>query len=286
MSSPALQLHDIRVTYRSGWLNKTTHTAVNGVSLSIHPGEVLGLIGESGSGKSTLAYVSAALLTPDAGTVSILGKNPKSLSQRQLRSLRKDFQLVFQDPSSALNPGQTIYEILHDVCKLAFAGNDAQDRIKKVLNEVGLTHRQHAMPAHLSGGEKRRVAVARLRLLSPKLILADEPTTGLDAALKADLIDLILEGREQGCSYLLISHDLPLVAYAADRIAVMHQGQIVEQFNIDEMHATHHPYTTQLLVNAGLQHSTNSKIAGFNKINQTTTTTESSSISHSTEPQQ
>ncbi len=228
-------------------------TAVAGVDLCIELGEVVGLIGESGSGKTTLVRAALGLVPFDEGHVRILGEPLDSLSRQQLRLLRRRVQLVFQDPDSMLNPGLTMREHLRESARLHRPQLQADDVVAKVARQVGLIHRLDAHPRHLSGGEKRRVGLARVLVASPQLIVADEPTAGLDAALKADLIDLLLAGQTPQRSILLVSHDLPLVAHACSRVLVMLEGRIVDRFTIPELgRVEHHPYTAKLLRNAGM----------------------------------
>ncbi len=225
----ALSVRGLVKRYRAGW-GRLPMTAVDGVDLSVDFGEVVGLIGESGSGKTTLVRAALGLLRFDAGSVEILGEDLSRLSSTQRRAMRRDVQLIFQDPDSMLNPGLSVRQHLRESAQLHRPDASAADLIARVIRQVGLEHRVDALPAALSGGEKRRVGLARVLIADPRLIVADEPTAGLDAALKADLIDLILASRGPDTATLLVSHDLPLMGFACTRLAVMLVGRIVEEF--------------------------------------------------------
>ena len=229
-------------------LGKESHLAVNDVDFHVGLGEVVGLIGVSGSGKTTLIRSALGLLSFDSGSVELLGLKLDSLSSADLRKLRRRAQLLFQSPEAMLNPGLTVREHLLESASLHRPEEDGEALALQCAQEVGLHHRLDNLPRQLSGGEKRRVGIARVHLTRPKLLVADEPTAGLDAALKADLIDLLLQHRGPENAILIVSHDLPLVTYACDRILVMLDGKIVDGFRTVDMNSTsHHPYTEQLL---------------------------------------
>lgn len=248
----ALRIQGLRKEYRAGW-GRPPVPAVRGVDLRVELGEVVGLIGESGSGKTTLIRAALGLIPFEGGQVEVLGTPLKSLDAAGRRRLRRDLQLIFQDPDSMLNPGLSVRAHLEESAALHRSEVDAGDLVARVIRQVGLEHRLDALPRRLSGGERRRVGLARVLVANPRILVADEPTAGLDAALKADLIDLILAGRGPDRATLLVSHDLPLMAYACSRLLVMKDGEIVDRFATADLgRVAHHPYTSRLLASAGM----------------------------------
>ncbi|MFT5686614.1 MAG: peptide/nickel transport system ATP-binding protein, partial [Myxococcota bacterium] len=227
--------------YRRGLLSVGPRV-LDRAALTVRSGEVVGLIGESGSGKTTLARAAAGLITPTQGTVTLLG-TPLTPATR-LRPLRRQMQVLFQSADAHLNPGMTLTTMLEHSARLHRPSEDPAVLAATSLARVGLGDRGDAFPHHLSGGEQRRVGLARVLIVRPKLLISDEPTTGLDATKRADLLELLLSSAD---SHLIISHDLPLIAYAADRIAVMLRGRIIESFPTTALNTTHHPYTRLLL---------------------------------------
>jgi peptide/nickel transport system ATP-binding protein len=252
-----LALRDVVKSYpRRGLLGLVAERpppAVDGVSLEIRRGDVLGLIGESGSGKTTLARLALGLLRPDAGDVLLFGEHVHRLGAAGRRRLRKRAQMLLQSPDASLNPGSRVLDLLVESARLHQPDRNPIAVAQEVAARVGILHRLSGWPHELSGGEKRRVGIARLLVADPELIVADEPTSGLDAALKADIADLLLAGRRSDRAYVIISHDLPLVLYAATRVAVMVGGRIVEIRDMVSFgQEPQHPYTRRLLASSGM----------------------------------
>ncbi len=227
--------------YRRGFLSVGPRV-LDRTALTVHRGEVVGLIGESGSGKTTLARAAAGLLSPTAGTVTLLGT--ELTPGTPLRPLRRQMQVLFQSADAHLNPGMTLATMLRHSARLHRPDEPPDEIAAAALAQVGLGDRGAAYPRHLSGGERRRVGLARVLIARPRLLISDEPTTGLDAGKRADLLELLLSSAE---SHLIISHDLKLIAYAADRIAVMLAGRIIEVLPAAALSQARHPYTRLLL---------------------------------------
>jgi oligopeptide/dipeptide ABC transporter ATP-binding protein len=232
--------------------SRGTVRAADAVSLSIGRGEVVGLVGESGSGKSTVGRLAVRLDTPTGGTVRLNGQDITRLSARRLRPLRKHFHIVFQDPSSSLDPRQTVGDLiaeplrLHRIC----ASAEVRPRVQRLLQQVGLRPDfADRHPHELSGGQRQRVSLARALSVDPDLLVADEPTSALDVSVQASVLNLLRDlQRERGFGCLFITHDLAAVEFLADRIAVMYLGQIVELADADALFADpRHPYTKALL---------------------------------------
>ena len=209
-----------------------TVRAVDDISFAVQPGETLALVGESGCGKSTLGRTIMRLHEPDAGAIVFKGRDIAHLSRREMRPVRRDIQMVFQDPYASLNPRRTIRQILTEPYSVHGIGNAAERAasVSELIAKVGL-HPDHAnrYPHELSGGQRQRIAIARAIALEPSLVVCDEPVSALDVSIQAQIINLLrhLQGLS-GAAYLFISHDLSVVGYLADRIAVMYLGEIIE----------------------------------------------------------
>ncbi len=226
--------------------------AVDGVSLDIHRGETLGLVGETGSGKSTLARCATRLHTLTAGRVVFDGHDISTLSRRQLRPYRRQLQMVFQDPYGSLNPHRRVGSIIGDPLAVHGVGDGAarRRRVQELMELVGLNPEHYnRYPAEFSGGQRQRVGVARALALRPKLIVCDEPVSALDVSIQAQVINLLEDLQEEfDLTYVFIAHDLGVVRHVADRIAVMYLGKVVEIGPADEVYSKPiHTYTLSLL---------------------------------------
>ncbi|MCQ9204812.1 MAG: dipeptide ABC transporter ATP-binding protein [Omnitrophica bacterium] len=232
--------------------DKSIVRAVDGVSLVIEEGQTLGLVGESGCGKSTLGRLIAGLLEPTSGKIQFDGKDLTNLNSQEARPVRRNIQVIFQDPYASLNPrmsaGQIIGEALlihHIVDK-----SEITNKVKYLLDIVGLSPEIiNRYPHQFSGGQRQRIGIARSLSLTPKLIIADEPVSSLDVSIQAQIINLLVDlQKEFGLTYLFIAHDLRVIAHISDRVAVMYLGKIVEVASSRELYQKpYHPYTEALL---------------------------------------
>ena len=259
MTPSLLEVRDLRKHFplRGGVLQRTRAwvRAVDGVSFDVAPGETLGIVGESGCGKSTLARLLLRLIEPDAGTVRFNGEDVLAASPARMKRLRRDMQLVFQDPYASLNPRLTIEDTV--AFSLLVHGTpraEAAERARALLGRVGLDPRLHGRRyAHeLSGGQRQRVNIARALVLDPRLLVLDEPVSALDKSVQAQVLNL-LQGlkAERALTYVFISHDLNVIEYVSDRVLVMYLGEVVETGTAEALaQSPKHPYTQALFASA------------------------------------
>ena len=254
MPETLLETQDLSCSFRLAgpWGRGPRLQAVTGVNLSIRAGETLGLVGESGCGKSTLGRLVLALLPPTGGRVRFGGEDLTALSKSRLKHLRRQMQIVFQDPYSSLNPRMMVRHILEEPYAIHGLGTRAERRawVAELLQEVGLAEEHlERYPHEFSGGQRQRLGIARALALKPKLIVADEPVSALDVSIQAQILNLLAELQKRyGLTYLFISHDLSVISQISDRIAVMYLGRLVETAPRAVLAAARlHPYTEALL---------------------------------------
>lgn len=226
--------------------------AVDGVSFTIRRGETLGLVGESGCGKSTTGRVILRLLEPTSGKVYFEGRDVFALRREDLRRLRREMQIVFQDPYASLNPRMTVADIVGEPLEVhgAAVGREKDRRVGELLEVVGLESRHgRRYPHEFSGGQRQRIGVARALALNPKFIICDEPVSALDVSIQSQVLNLLVDLQSQyGLTYLFISHDLSVIRHISDRVGIMYLGRLVEMADVREIYAhPGHPYTEALL---------------------------------------
>jgi peptide/nickel transport system ATP-binding protein/oligopeptide transport system ATP-binding protein len=229
---------------------KTVVHAVEDVSLTVQRGETLGIVGESGCGKSTTARLMVRLLAPTSGTVVFDGRDITRLSHRALRPLRRQMQIIFQDPYSSLNPRKSVGQIIAEPFTIHRTERDVKRRVQELLARVGLSPEHYnRYPHEFSGGQRQRIGVARAIALQPKLIVCDEPVSALDVSVQAQILNLLKDlQRDFDLTYVFISHDLSVIRQISDRIAVMYLGRVVELSSSEALYDhPRHPYTAALL---------------------------------------
>jgi len=257
VSEPLLKVKDLKKHFaiRGGVLSRVVdHVhAVDGVSLEVAQGETLGVVGESGCGKSTTGRCILRLIEPTSGEIWFQGQDVRKMDGEKLRALRRDMQIIFQDPYASLNPRLTVASIIGEALQihnLAKTNKDIEARVVELLETVGLRPEyMHRYPHEFSGGQRQRIGIARALAVEPKLIVCDEPVSALDVSVQAQVINLLEDLQEKfGLTYLFIAHDLSVVEHISDRVAVMYLGRVVEISSAKDMYANpKHPYTEALL---------------------------------------
>jgi len=257
MSEPLLRVWNLTKEFplQGGWFGRRSGSvhAVDGVDFQIERGETLGLVGESGCGKSTTGRCVLRLIEPSWGDIRFEGRNVRALAAGELRMLRRDIQIIFQDPYASLNPRMTVGAIIGEaltIHKLAKTKREFEDRVVNLLETVGLqADHMGRYPNEFSGGQRQRIGIARALAVEPKLIVCDEPVSALDVSIQAQVINLLEDLQQKfGIAYLFIAHDLSVVEHISRRVAVMYLGRIVETAPARELYtAPLHPYTEALL---------------------------------------
>jgi oligopeptide/dipeptide ABC transporter ATP-binding protein len=272
-NSTILQVEDLKKYFpiRRGFFQRVTSwvRAVEKVSFMIKGGKTLGLVGESGCGKTTVARLILKLLEADGGKIIFAGQDITDLSEAEMKPLRKEIQIIFQDPYGSLNPRMTIGQAIAEGLKAAGIDNrsETQQRLEKLLKMVGMSPAGiDRFPHEFSGGQRQRIGIARALSVEPSLIICDEPVSALDVSIQAQIINLLKDLQEQlNLSYLFISHDLNVVGYLCDRVAVMYKGHIMEYSPADELFDNPvHPYTHLLL--SAIPDSERSDISDMNTL--------------------
>lgn len=256
MSTPLLEVKNLKKFFpiKGGVFGKTIARvhAVDDVSFSMKNGETLGLVGESGCGKSTLGRTILRLYEPTSGSIGFDGQDLLSLSASELRTKRRDLQIIFQDPFSSLNPRMTVGSILAEPFIIHRLGSkkEIEGKVKDLLEVVGMPADAHdRYPHEFSGGQRQRIGIARALALNPKLIVADEPVSALDVSIQSQILNLMVDLRKKfNLSYLFIAHDLAVIEHISDKVAVMYLGKIVEYADGADLYAKpSHPYTQALI---------------------------------------
>jgi oligopeptide transport system ATP-binding protein len=257
MNTPLLEVINLEKRFNASrgglfGLNRAFVQAVDNVNLELYEGETLGLVGESGCGKSTLARLILRLIEPNAGKILFKGRDIASLKDRELRKIRSQIQMVFQDPYSSLNPRKTVKQILRSPLDIHenLSPKERDKRIDELLEQVGLDHAYlNYYPHQFSGGMRQRIGIARAIALNPKLLVADEPVSALDVSVQVQILNLLRDLQERlNLTILFIAHDVSVVQYMSNRIALMYLGQLVELADRDMIYSSpKHPYAQALM---------------------------------------
>ena len=253
MPEALLRVNELRKDFVVGpMFRRKTVQAIRGVSFVLNKGETLGLVGESGCGKSTTGRAAIRLIEPSSGSIEYDGVDLAPVGARDMRRLRQDLQIIFQDPYASLDPRMTVEQILTEPLGIQKIGTSAErrERVMDIIAEVGLQAAHAARyPHEFSGGQRQRIGIARSLILNPKMIVADEPVSALDVSVQAQIINLMQDVKaKHGMSYIFISHDLSVVKHICDRVAVMHLGEVVETASRDALYEEPlHPYTKALM---------------------------------------
>lgn len=252
MVSSLLTVADLHVLF-SGNRGSNPVRAVDGVSFEMPEGQTLGLVGESGSGKTTVGRTLIRLQAATYGSVQYQGREILTMSEAEFLPLRKEIQMIFQDPYGSLNPRMSVFEIIAEPLEIHFRSmskSDRLDRVAQLLKQVGLApEAMRRRPQEFSGGQRQRIGIARALAVEPKLIICDEPVSALDVSVQAQIVNLLQDLQEEHrLTYLFIAHDLAVVEHISDHILVMHHGKIVESASAEAIcHDPQHPYTKKLL---------------------------------------
>lgn len=257
MTTPLLQVRGLKKYFpiTAGILRSHVGDikAVDGIDFTVNQGQVLGLVGESGCGKSTAARASIRLIEPTAGEIHFAGKDFMTLTPGELKDIRKDIQIVFQDPYASLNPRQTVGHSIGEALiyhKLVKGSAEERDRVAEIMRRIGLSpDLMERYPHQFSGGQQQRICIGRAIAMNPKLVICDEAVSALDVSVQAQILNLLIELQEtMGLSYLFISHDLAIIRHVCDWVVVMYKGKAVEEGPTEELYKNpQHPYTKTLL---------------------------------------
>ena len=254
---PLLEVRNLRTWFpvRTGLLRRHTDDvkAVDDVSFTVEAGTTVGLVGESGSGKTTIGKTILKLVEPTRGEIHFEGRDIVPLTQNEFRPLRREIQMIFQDPFGSLNPRHTIRQIVGEALEIHFPqmnSGDRRDRVAELLRQVDLKpEMMERYPHEFSGGQRQRIGIARALAVEPKLIVCDEPVSALDVSVQAQIVNLLQDLQEElGLTYLFIAHDLAVVEHISDHVLVMYRGKIVESASAEAIYAApQHDYTRKLL---------------------------------------